>query len=80
MFKIIQTGKKYNFCLNMLTTSYSISWKNLTKKKLINSYIYCRVASSNTIRLEAHAGFFRLLMKGIYDPYVLWHFDKKMIS
>ena len=29
--------------------------------------------------LEAHAGFFRLLMKGIFDPYVLWPFDKKFI-
>ena len=27
--------------------------------------------SSNMSRLEAHAGFFRLLMKGIFDPYVL---------
>ena len=26
---------------------------------------YRKVASSNTFRLEAHAGFFRLLMKGI---------------
>ena len=32
---------------------------------------YCKVESSNTSRLEAHAGFFRLLMKGIFDPYVL---------
>ena len=32
---------------------------------------YRKVASSNTSRLEAHAGFFRLLMKGIFDPYVL---------
>ena len=30
-----------------------------------------KVASSNTSRLEAHAGFLRLLMKGIFDPYVL---------
>ena len=34
--------------------------------------IYPKVASSNTFRLEAHAGFFRLLMKGIFDPYVLF--------
>ena len=34
-------------------------------------YVYRKVASSNTSRLEAHAGFFRLLMKGIFDPYVL---------
>ena len=33
--------------------------------------VYRKVASSKTYRLEAHAGFFRLLMKGIFDPYVL---------
>ena len=32
---------------------------------------YRKVASSNMPRLEAHDGFFRLLMKGIFDPYVL---------
>ena len=32
--------------------------------------IYRKVASSNMSRLEAHAGFFRLLMKGIFDTYV----------
>ena len=42
--------------------------------------IYRKVASSNMFRLEAHADFFRLLMKGIFDPYVLWPFDKKLIS
>ena len=31
-------------------------------------------------RLEAHAGFFRLLMKGIFNSYILWPFDKKLIS
>ena len=41
---------------------------------------YGKVASSNTSCLEAHAGFFRLLMNGIFDPYVLWPFDKKLIS
>ena len=29
--------------------------------------------------LETHAGFFKLLMKGILDPYVLLPFDKKLI-
>ena len=33
--------------------------------------VYRKVASSNTSRLEAHESFFRLLMKGIFDPYVL---------
>ena len=32
---------------------------------------YRKIASSNTSRLEAHIGFFRLLMKGIFGPYVL---------
>jgi hypothetical protein len=32
---------------------------------------YRKIASSNTSRLEAHVGFFRLLMKGIFGPYVL---------
>ena len=32
---------------------------------------YHKVASSNTSRLEAHAGFFRLHIEGIFDPYVL---------
>ena len=40
---------------------------------------YRKVASSNMSRLEAHAGFFRLLMKGIFDPYVLQPFDEKYI-
>ena len=34
-------------------------------------YKYRKVTSYNTSRLEAHAGFFRLLMKGIFDSYVL---------
>ena len=34
-------------------------------------FVYCKVMSSNTSCLEAHAGFFRLLMKGIFDPCVL---------
>ena len=42
--------------------------------------IYRKVASSNPSRLKAHAGFLRLLMKGIFDPYVLRPFDKKLIS
>ena len=32
---------------------------------------YRKIPSSNTSRLEAHVGFFRLLMKGIFGPYVL---------
>ena len=33
--------------------------------------VYRKVASPTTPHLKAHAGFFRLLMKGIFHPYVL---------
>ena len=33
--------------------------------------IYCKVTSSIMSCLEAHTSFFRLLMNGILDPYVL---------
>ena len=32
---------------------------------------YRKATSSNMSHFEAHAGFFRLLKKGIFDPYVL---------
>ena len=38
---------------------------------IIITLIYHKVASSTMSRLEAHVVFFRLLMKGIFDPYVL---------
>ena len=41
---------------------------------------YRKVTSSNTSRLEAHASFFWLLMKGIFDSYKLRPSDKKLIS
>ena len=41
------------------------------KKYLVKTYRYRKVASSNKSPLEAHAGLFRLLMKGIFYPYVL---------
>ena len=34
-------------------------------------WIYRIVASTSPSRIEAHAGLFRSLMKGIFDPYVL---------
>ena len=32
-----------------------------------------------TTPADQHPGFYRLLMKGIFDAYVLWPFDKKLI-
>ena len=44
-----------------------------------NFSMYRIVASTSPSRIEAHAGFFGSLMKGIFDPYVLCPFDKKLI-
>ena len=54
------------------------SLTNILQVVEFHALIYCKVLNSNTSRLEAHAGFFGLLMKGIFDPYV--PFDKKLIS
>ena len=39
---------------------------------------YRKVASTSPSCLEAHAGFFRLFMKGKFDVYILWPFGKKV--
>ena len=57
----------------LFTVKFFISLQGLDSE-------YRIVASSNTSRLEAHPGIFRLLMKGIVDAYVLWPFDKNLIS
>ena len=65
--------------LSEVTHSYTNRWKQVA---LSGGQKYCqsgthadsnyqKVTSSNTSCLEAHAGFFRLLMKGIFDPYEL---------
>ena len=41
----------------------------LIKASKVNKYRI--VASTSPSRIEAHAGLFRSLMKGIFDPYVL---------
>ena len=43
----------------------------LGSKYTMGPFIYRKVASSSTSRFEAHAGLFRLSMKGIFDAYVL---------
>jgi hypothetical protein len=48
-------------------------------EKVLDFVKYHKVESSNTSHLEAHAGIYRLLMKGIFNAYVLWPIDKKLI-
>ena len=40
------------------------------------SKIYRIVVSTSLSRFEAHVGLFRLLMKGIFDAYLLWPFGE----
>ena len=57
----------HNILLTMGHLSCYTNKSNFVATKLeLNTYR--KVASSNTFRLEAHAGFFRLVMKGIFDP------------
>ena len=51
---------------------------NLTKEEKLLLVDYRIVASTSPSRIEAHADLFRSLMKGIFDPYVLWPFAKKL--
>ena len=41
---------------------------------------YRKVTSTSLSRLEAHAGFFRLSMKGKFYVYLLWTSEEKLIS
>ena len=50
---------------------YALLQKLNAAPKYWTRFEYRKIASSNTSRLEAHVGFFRLLMKGIFGPYVL---------
>ena len=40
---------------------------------------YPMVANASPSLFEAHVGLFRLFMKGIFGPYIMWPFDKKQI-
>ena len=43
----------------------------LTRLEYVEAFLYCKVASTSQSRLKAHAGFFRLSMKGKLDVYLL---------
>jgi hypothetical protein len=47
---------------------------------ILSKIRFRKVAGSNTSCLEAKASFFWLPMQGIFDRYVLWPFDKELIS
>ena len=57
--------KNLNISIKKVSKTCSCNFMHYKKKEN-----YRKVPSSNMSCLEAHPGFFRLLMKGIFDPYV----------
>ena len=55
-FKVLQLGVDWTFVVNHQVFYFQlVCWFH---------FIYCKVANTNTSRLEAHPGFYRLRMKG----------------
>ena len=79
-FLLICHGIPFCFSICYLSTFSGLFFKcDKNAKKIRKKGKYHKIASSNTSRLEAQVGFFRMLMKGIFGPYVLWPLDKKLI-
>ena len=67
--KVLKIGTLLLLCSSWhISDEWRIWYENISILKFFHQYR--KVASSNTSRLEAHAGFFRLFMKGIFDPYI----------
>ena len=56
------------------------SLTNILQAVEFHALTYPKVVSSNTSCLETHAGCFRLLVKGIFEPYVLKKKKKMQMS
>ena len=75
--------KETDFYQIFRTNVLLILFLQYIKSKSVSTYR--KVSSSNTSCLEAHAGFFRLLMNDIFDPNILWPFpnctrDRNVLS
>ena len=67
--KFLEKKKSVVFSKEVRVSKYMFLKNKLSRLgDVISAFVYRKVASSNTSRLEAHAGFFRLLMKGIFNP------------
>ena len=47
-----------------------MKWDRMISEGAFLIMIYHIVVSASPSRFEAHVGLFRLLMKGIFDPYI----------
>ena len=63
----IHIGGEY---LVFVSSSFVKVYITLSSKNIQTKTNYRKVVSSNTSRLEGHAGIFRLLMKGIFDDFL----------
>ena len=72
---VSQRTKVESFIQKKLSNFDYIGFKQI----IIQPKHFCPQCScgSSTFCLKAHAGFFKLLMKGNFDPYLLWPFDWK---
>ena len=62
----------YNMARQILSNLICLYFdSNSSNNYRILSFESKNTTSSNSPHLEAHAGFSRLLMKGIFDPYVV---------
>ena len=71
----------YNYLCTAKIAQCIISQKNLHYFEWIafSDIKYRKVTSTSPSCFESHVGLFRLLMKGIFDAYVLWPFGEKFI-
>ena len=63
-----------NFPRSKTVKDHELGMKNKYRntRQIVSKFLkYCIVASTNPSCTEIHAGFFILLKKGIFDPYVL---------
>ena len=79
-FVKVALGVLWRFVGGSIWDPLLVRWENnMSWTPWTFQFTYRIVASSSPSRIEAHAGLFRLLMKEIFGPYVLWPFEKKLI-
>ena len=80
IMSIVESGQDLNFGLGTKVNNQNASYIFFITKIINRTFIMYRiVASRSTSRLVTCLGLFRLLMKEIFGPYVLWPLDKKLI-
>ena len=80
IMSIVESGQDLNFGLGTKVNNQNASYIFFITKIINRTFIMYRiVASRSTSRLVTCLGLFRLLMKGIFGPYVLWPLNKKLI-